>query len=149
MKGFLLDSPKLPFRPSFFFPCKHTHTHTSYIAFKKPDPVGLISTQGLHLIPWLNTLRNQDGKWDTLLGTNISHPKAVGKMSFLSHWRDMLVPWRVGWLGPQENHHQPPQPFSLLAQAEVHEATHKGVLSLQLAKLASASISNKQRTISK
>ena len=31
----------------------------------------------------------------TLLGTNISHSKEVGKMSFLSHWRDMLVPWRV------------------------------------------------------
>ena len=31
----------------------------------------------------------------TLLGTKISHPKAVGKMSFLSHWWDMLVPWRV------------------------------------------------------
>ena len=27
----------------------------------------------------------------TLLGTKISHPKAVGKMSFLSHWWDMLV----------------------------------------------------------
>ena len=31
----------------------------------------------------------------TLLGTNISHPKAVGKMNFLSHWWDMLAPWRV------------------------------------------------------
>ena len=31
----------------------------------------------------------------TLLGTNISHPKTVGKVSFLSHWWDTLVPWRV------------------------------------------------------
>ena len=40
---------------------------------------------------------NNEGRtfWVTLLGTNISHPKAVGKMSFLSHWWDMLVPWRV------------------------------------------------------
>ncbi len=27
--------------------------------------------------------------WKTLLGTDISRPKAVGKMSFLSHWWDM------------------------------------------------------------
>ena len=27
--------------------------------------------------------------WNTLLGTDISRPKAVGKMSFLSHWWDM------------------------------------------------------------
>ena len=33
--------------------------------------------------------------WITLPGTNISHSKAVGKMNFLSHWWDMLVPWRV------------------------------------------------------
>ena len=33
--------------------------------------------------------------YSTFLGTNISHPKAVGKMSFLSHWWDMLVPKRV------------------------------------------------------
>ena len=33
----------------------------------------------------------------TLLGTNRSHPKAVGKMNFLSHWWDMLVPRRVGF----------------------------------------------------
>ena len=31
----------------------------------------------------------------TLWGTNISHPKVVDKMRFLSHWWDMLVPWRV------------------------------------------------------
>ena len=27
--------------------------------------------------------------------TNISHPRVVGKMSFLFLWWDMLVPWRV------------------------------------------------------
>ena len=31
----------------------------------------------------------------TLPGTKISHPKAVGKVSFLSHWWDKLVPRRV------------------------------------------------------
>ena len=31
----------------------------------------------------------------TLPETNISHPKVVEKMSFLVHWWDMLVPWKV------------------------------------------------------
>lgn len=31
----------------------------------------------------------------TLLGTNISHSMEVGNMSFLSHWWDMIVLWRV------------------------------------------------------
>ena len=36
------------------------------------------------------------GNKDALLGTNISHPKTVGKMSLISHWWDMAsFPWMV------------------------------------------------------
>ena len=35
-----------------------------------------------------------------LQGTNISHPKAVGKMIVLSHWWDMFVPGRVLMMYP-------------------------------------------------
>ena len=34
-------------------------------------------------------------QWFTLLGTNISHPKALLKMIFLFPRWDMLAPWRV------------------------------------------------------
>ena len=32
---------------------------------------------------------------NTLPETNRSHPMVVGKMSFLFHWWDLLVPWRI------------------------------------------------------
>ena len=53
----------------------------------------------------------------TLQGTNISHPKAVGKMNFLFNWWDMLVSWRVYMLIytlPETKRYIAPEKFTQL-----------------------------------
>ena len=49
---------------------------------------------------WVCNIFSEPTHKTNLLRTNISHPKAVGKMIFLSHWWDMLVPGRVLMMYP-------------------------------------------------
>ena len=65
------------------------------IASKCCGPIGHFRLPTRASVTWQkNQLKDFEEKQKsigTLLGTNIYHPKGVGKMSFLSHWWDIFL----------------------------------------------------------